>query len=84
MSEINAIHYVDSSSIKYASYPGWNDAQTATMASIAGNVNEAMGLSIGTDKIYKNYDLLEDYGNEGNSRFFVYNNPGKVTWMSIG
>ena len=83
MSNFNSLHYVDTTSIKYTTYPGWNDKQAASMANIAGNVNEAMGLAIGTDKIYKNYDMVEDYANGGNSRFFTYNNPGKVSWMSI-
>ena len=83
MTNFNSMHYVDSTSIKYATYPGWNDQQAASMANIASNVNDALGLSIGTDKIYKNYDMGTDYLNGGNSRFFSYNSPGQVSWMTI-
>ena len=85
MSGIQKIqNYIDSLSIKYSSYPGWDDSQTATMACIASNVNDAMGLSEGMDKNYKSFDIEEDYANGGNCRFFTYNSPGKVSWMSVG
>ncbi len=59
------------------------DARANSMTNIANKVNEAMGLSSGTDGIQKNYNLAEDYNNGGMSRFFTYNAPGNVTFFSI-
>ena len=84
MSNINSIHYIDSTSIKYSSFRIDTDRETMTMASIAGNVNDAMGLSQGMDRNYKSFNVEEDYANGGNCRFFSYNAPGNVSWMSIG
>ena len=83
MSNINAIHYIDASSIKYSSFPIETDRETMTMASIAGHVNDAMGLSEGPDKNYKSFSIEEDYANGGNCRFYGYNSPGNVSFMSI-
>lgn len=59
------------------------DARTSGMANVANMVNDSMGLSFGTDGIQKNYDIVQDYGEGGMSRFFGYNSPGQVSFFSI-
>lgn len=60
------------------------DARANGMANIALKVNDAMGESKGMDGIIKNYDIVNDYNQGGNSRFFGYNAPQNVSFFSIG
>lgn len=80
---IDSIDVADTYMTWHMLIKGFNKT-TARMADIAMQVNDAMFCTQGTDGIVKNYDIVEDYNNGGNSRFFDYNKLGDVSYYSIG